>query len=248
MPAMVILGAGTAIPDADREHTHLLWHADGQLVLIDAAGSTFQRILRAGHDPAALTAVILTHDHADHIAGMPGLLVQLGLHGRGGSLPIYGPAAALATVRRMLAALVPDQPLRLEWHEVAPGAAIVLPGMEPIATARTQHSRVCIALRFSAAGRSLTYTADTAPCPAIDALAAGTDDLLHEAGSATPSASHSTPGDAGAAALRAGARQLVLVHFSPRQIMPVAAAVAAIRAAGYAGTVSIAEEGDVHAW
>jgi ribonuclease Z len=247
MPAMVILGAGTAVPDADRGHTHLLWHADGQRVLVDAAGDAFQRLLRAGHDPVALTAVILTHDHADHIAGVPGLLVQLGLAGRTASLPIYGPAAALTTVQRMLDALAPGQPLPLAWHVAIPGAAIVLPGMAPIATARTRHSRVCLALRFSAAGRSLTYTADTAPCPAIDALAAGTDYLLHEAGSAVPSVSHSTPGEAGAAALRAGARHLVLVHFSPRQIMS-AAAIAAIRAAGYAGAASIAEEGDVYAW
>ncbi|MEW6593084.1 MAG: ribonuclease Z [Candidatus Hadarchaeota archaeon] len=71
-------------------------------------------------------------------------------------------------------------------------------------------------------GRKIAYTGDTRPSDAIVELARGADVLIHEATLADDLAdkaaenAHSTPSGAAEIARRAGARQLVLVHVSPR--------------------------------
>jgi len=248
---MILLGTGTGVPDADREHTHMVWDGPGGPLLIDAGGSTYQRLLRAGLDPLGgpqsppLQGVVLTHSHCDHINGLAALLFSLRLAGRAERLPIYGLAPTLQLVQAILAAFSLDgyQP-PIDWVEVAAGDAITLADGWRMRTALTVHSRPCLALRFeeAAGGRAITYSADTEPCPAVADLAHGTAALIHEATTAEPFAGHTTPRQAGAVAAAAGASRLLLVHYSPRWTMPEDQAVAEVRAGGYAGQAEIGRE------
>jgi ribonuclease BN (tRNA processing enzyme) len=84
------------------------------------------------------------------------------------------------------------------------------------------HAVPTLSLRLDWGGHSVTYSADTAPSPALAGFAAGSDILLHEANfSATldPNvelADHSTPRAAGAVATQAGVKTLVLLHIHKR--------------------------------
>src|ERR1041385_645223 len=104
MLRMTLLGVGTAVPDQDRENTHMVWEGPDGLLLIDAGGSTYQRLLRAGLDPLKLHGVALPHAPAAHIKGRPALLSQLARGGYGGAFPIYGTAPTLDLMRRIVAA------------------------------------------------------------------------------------------------------------------------------------------------
>jgi ribonuclease Z len=73
-------------------------------------------------------------------------------------------------------------------------------------------------------------------------LARGARILIHEATTAGPFPSHTSPHQAGQVAARAGTERLVLVHFSPRWTMPEADALAAARAGGFAGVAEIGRE------
>ncbi|NCC33491.1 MAG: ribonuclease Z, partial [Chloroflexia bacterium] len=82
MATMILLGTGTGLPDVDRGNTHMVWDGPGGPLLIDAGGSTYERLLRAGIDPQKLAGVVLTHSHCDHINGLPGLVFSMRLGGR----------------------------------------------------------------------------------------------------------------------------------------------------------------------
>src|SRR5919108_3139551 len=124
MLRMTLLGVGTAVPDQDRENTHMVWEAPNGLLLVDAGGSTFERLLRAGLDPLALRAVFLTHAHADHINGLPALLFQLALAGYQETLPIYGNKPTLNLMKRIVAVFeMENHQAAVEWVEVAGGQA-----------------------------------------------------------------------------------------------------------------------------
>jgi ribonuclease Z len=252
---MILLGVGTAVPDIDRENTHMLWDGPGGPLLIDAGGSTYQRLLRAGYDPQQLRGVLLTHNHTDHINGIPALLFSIGLAGRTEPLPIYGLPATLELLQHVLAAFeMEDYVVPVRWQSLEVGASLPLSddaaeakGKKErwqIRTARTRHTRPCLALRFEDqhSGIALVHSADTAPVPDVAALAQGAHTLIHEASMSTESEFHTTPRQAGEIARQAGAQRLVIVHFSPRYTMPEAQALADIRAGGFGGIAEIGRE------
>ena len=246
MLRMTLLGVGTAVPDQDRENTHMVWETPNGLLLIDAGGSTYQRLLRAKLDPLQLRGIFLTHAHADHINGLPVILFQLALMKRKRPLPIYGNESTLQRVRRIIDAIDLGQfQVPVEWVPLQSGAEVPLE--DPTCTihvADTVHSLPCLALRFEdlATHRALVYSADTEPCESVQKLAAGATILIHEATTAEPFAGHTTPRQAGQIATRAQVERLVLVHFSPRWTMNAAQAVEEVRAGGFAGDVEVGRE------
>jgi ribonuclease Z len=252
---MILLGVGTAVPDVDRENTHMVWDGPGGPLLIDAGGSTYQRLLQAGIEPINLQGVLLTHSHADHINGLPVLLFSLSLVGRKEPLLIYGLEPTLNLVRGMLDAFhLEEQMAPVTWQSIAAGDTIPLAAAQEkpgetwmLRTAPTQHPRPCVALRFEerSSGKALTYSCDTAPCQSVAELAQGSQVLIHEASLAEPSQVHTTPRQAGEIAQQAGAQRLVIVHYSPRWTMSEEQALAEIRASGFGGTAEIGQENQV---
>ncbi|MCS6880927.1 MAG: MBL fold metallo-hydrolase [Oscillochloridaceae bacterium] len=245
MPRMILLGTGTGLPDADRGHTHMVWDGPGGPLLIDAGGDTYQRLLRAGIDPQALSGVIITHSHCDHINGLPGLIFSMRLGGREAPLPIYGLAPVLQVLEHTLEAMQVEYHVPPDWRPLQPGDILPLAEGWQVRTAPTTHSRPGLALRFEApaSGRALVYSADTEPCAAVQELARRATALIHEATTAEPSAGHTTPRQAGALAAAAGVAHLVLVHYSPRWTMPEADALAAVANGGFTGRADIGRDG-----
>jgi ribonuclease Z len=246
MLRMTLLGVGTGVPDPDREHTHMVWESSEGLLLIDAGGSTYQRLLRANLDPMRLRGIFLTHSHTDHINGLPALLFSLKLSGYQGRLSIYGNAPTLAMAQQILEAFTMEgYQADSDWVEVHPDQEVPVGSSSyRLRTAATVHSRPCLALRFEAgeSKRALVYSADTEPCDAVRELAGGATVLIHEATTPGPFPGHTSPRQAGEIAVRAGVERLVLVHFSPRWTMSAAQAVEEVRIGGFAGEVEIGRE------
>ena len=251
MFSMTLLGVGTGVPDQDRENTHMVWDLPDGLLLVDAGGSTYQRLLRAGLDPHRLRAIVLTHSHCDHINGLPALLFALKLSGFGGPLSIYGNAPTLALVRRVLDAFeLEGYQAAAEWVELEAGRPVPLAmGSFRLRTAATVHSRPCLALRFEdpSSERAIVYSADTEPCEAVAELARGAAVLIDEATTPEPFPGHTSPRQAGAVAAAAGVGELVLVHFSPRWTMSAAQAIDEVRAGGFSGAAAIGREFETYA-
>lgn len=245
MPRMILLGTGTGLPDVDRGNTHMLWDGPGGPLLIDAGGSTYERLLRAGVDPQGLGGAFFTHSHCDHINGFPGLIFSMRLAGREQPLPVYGLEPTLAILRATVEAMQVEYHIPLDWRPLEAGETLPLAGGWQLRTALTAHSRPCLALRVEGPGGAIVCSADTEPCPAVQALAAGAATLIHEATTPTPFASHTSPRQAGAVAAAAGARRLVLVHYSPRWTMPEEQALAEVRAGGFSGLAEIGRDGQV---
>lgn len=247
MPRMILLGTGTALPDADRGNTHMVWDGPGGPLLIDAGGCTYERLLRAGLDPQQLAAVVITHSHCDHINGFPGLLFSMRLAGRTTPLPVYGLAPVLHLLAQTLEVMQVEHHVPPAWHPLQPGDSVPLGEGWQMRTAPTIHGRPGLALRIetSTGERAIVYSADTEPCAAVQELAQGAVVLIHEATTPEPMAGHTTPGQAGAIAAAAGVSRLVLVHYSPRWTMPEEAALHQIAASGFQGLAEIGRDGQV---
>ncbi|MGA2130481.1 MAG: ribonuclease Z [Candidatus Pacearchaeota archaeon] len=88
---ITFLGTSDAIPTAERNHTSIWLNFAGENILIDCGEGTQRQIRKAGLNPCKLTRILITHWHADHILGLPGLLKTMAMSGYNKTLHIYGP-------------------------------------------------------------------------------------------------------------------------------------------------------------
>ena len=88
---VVFLGTAGSMPTAERSATALLLRRGGERLLFDCAEGTQRQLLRSSLGLIDLREVFLTHYHADHYLGLPGMMKTFALRGREAPLTIYGP-------------------------------------------------------------------------------------------------------------------------------------------------------------
>jgi ribonuclease Z len=247
--AKLILLGTAAIADLSHDNVYMLLVGDELKILIDCGGSPTSRIMKAGHNFTELSGLIVTHHHPDHVYGVPVLLMNLWLLGRRGSFPIYGPDKTLQVIQRMIEvyewATWPDflnvdlRPIPLQ-----PDTPIVSDDLVSITAWPVAHEVPAIGLRIDnrQTGKTLVYTSDTMRDPRVVDLARAADILIHEA--TGQYYGHSTGTDAGHDAVDAGAKKLVLVHYSSMRGNPKATLGEA--QAVFKGPVELAEDFGVY--
>ena len=108
------------MPTAQRAPSALLLRRGGERLLVDCAEGTQRQLLRSSLGLVDLREVFLTHYHADHYLGLPGMLKTFALRGRELSITIYGPpglAELFGGLRRIFGKLT----YRYELVELAAG-------------------------------------------------------------------------------------------------------------------------------
>ncbi|MFN3929334.1 MAG: MBL fold metallo-hydrolase [Thermoflexus sp.] len=213
-----LLGTSGAVPDSQRDYVSLVVEDVSRLILIEAGGSPFHLLRRAGWDPLSLEGVFISHRHPDHLNGLPLLLMGLWLQRRSRPLWIAGPADALERARALLELFewrswngmfpIEWRPIPLEY-----GMFVETEGRIRLIAAPVSHSVPTLALRIEFPEGVVVYSADTEPCPAMIRLASHADVLIHEATGDYPG--HTPPEGAGRIAREAGAGRLILVHVPP---------------------------------
>jgi ribonuclease Z len=88
---LVFLGTSGSMPTAQRAPTAILLRRGGERLLFDCAEGTQRQLLRSTVGLVELREIFLTHYHADHYLGLPGMLKTFALRGRATPITIYGP-------------------------------------------------------------------------------------------------------------------------------------------------------------
>lgn len=113
-----LLGTGGMMPLPNRWLTSLLIRFNGKMVLIDCGEGTQIPMKMAEWGFKTIDAVLFTHYHADHIAGLPGLLLTLGNSGREEPLTLMGPPG-IEKVVEGLTVISPELPYELRLMELS---------------------------------------------------------------------------------------------------------------------------------
>jgi ribonuclease Z len=88
---IVFLGTSGGMPSAQRNPAGLLVRRGGERLLVDCGEGTQRQLLRSSVGLVDLGEILVTHFHADHYLGLPGMLKTFALRGREVPLTVYGP-------------------------------------------------------------------------------------------------------------------------------------------------------------
>jgi ribonuclease Z len=126
--SVIFLGTGGSVPSARRSTASVLIARGGERLLFDCGEGT-QRQMQRSIGLVQVDGIYLTHFHADHILGLPGLLKTYDLTDRERPLTVYGPPG-LRELFGVLKPLIGRLGFDLDLVELAPGEAVAHDGYE----------------------------------------------------------------------------------------------------------------------
>lgn len=221
MAVLHLLGTGAAFSDARRTTTMLAFENGGRTLVVDCGGDVVQRLQMSGVDLESIEALIVTHEHADHVGAFPLFMEKMWLAGRRAPIPVHGIDPAISQARRAWESFdtkgwkdVPE----IQWHRVdhRPGAQVLRNERWHVTATPGIHPVPVVGLRVEAAGAGVVaYSCDTAFSDPIVAMARGADILVHEAQKTAVPGVHTSYEEAARAAFQSGTRRLILVHLPP---------------------------------
>lgn len=142
MLELCLLGTGGMMPLPNRWLTSLMMRYNGSSILIDSGEGTQIAIKEKGWSFNPIDVICITHFHADHISGLPGLLLTMGNAERTQPLTMIGPKG-LERVVGALRTIAPELPFEIKFIELTENVqTIQLEGYE-IEAFRVNHAVVC---------------------------------------------------------------------------------------------------------
>lgn len=215
---LTVLGSATPYPRPDEPASGYLVRTDTTAVWLDAGAGTLAELQRyvALRD---LTAVVVSHQHADHTSDLLTAYYALRFaeDRPDRPVPLYAPVGMLDAMAAFLGSSSrTGLPGAFELHDLVDAGDATL-GDVRMAWAPVEHGMPAFGFTFAQDGEVLLgYSGDSAPGPEMNAALAGATTVLIEAGTTAQAEGeppvHHTPEEAGATAATVGASRLVLTH------------------------------------
>jgi ribonuclease BN (tRNA processing enzyme) len=216
------VGSGDSFGSGGRFQTCILVDGPRCRFAVDFGASSLIALAQQGIEHNSIDAVLLTHLHADHAAGVPFLLLDAMLGARRARpLTLAGPRELRPRMDAIREALFPGShamapKFPLDWIEMEPGR--IHPVLDLLVTPEpARHTRETnpTALRIEVGGKVIAYTGDTEWTDDVARAARGADLLIAESYFYDrPVRWHLNYPDIVAHARGAGARRLILTHMS----------------------------------
>ena len=117
MLEVCLLGTGGMMPLPNRWLTSMMLRYNGSSILVDCGEGTQVALKEKGWSPKPIDVICLTHFHADHISGLPGMLLTMGNAERTEPLLIVGPKGVERVVES-LRIIARDIPFEIKYKEL----------------------------------------------------------------------------------------------------------------------------------
>lgn len=142
-----LLGTGGMMPLPHRALTSLMLRYNGMNVLVDCGEGTQVSIKQQGWSVKPIDVICFTHFHADHISGLPGLLLTLGNAERTEPVTMIGPKR-LEKIVNALRMIAPELPFPIRFIELEQEEeSFVFNGLK-IHAFRVNHNITCYGYAF----------------------------------------------------------------------------------------------------
>ena len=246
---LILLGtAGGPTPKATRSAPAQAIVIADRTYIVDCGNGVARQLVLAKVPLASIRHVFLTHLHSDHAADYGTLLLLAWGDVLKTGVDTWGPPPLERVTKSFFEMSEPDLTVRerdegrphlpslVHPHEVRDAGVVMRDDRVTVTAAIVEHPLIPLAFayRFDCPDRSIVFSGDTRPSPALVRLAKGADVLVHEvllpdrlpasmpaAVRAHVLASHTSAADVGRVAADAGVKLLVLSHFVPSGGPPI---------------------------
>ncbi|HBA47307.1 MAG TPA: ribonuclease Z [Lachnospiraceae bacterium] len=137
-----LLGTGGMMPLPYRWLTSLMLRYNGKSILIDCGEGTQIAMREKGWSPNPIDIICFTHYHADHISGLPGMLLTMGNAERREPLLLIGPRGLIKVVSA-LRSIAPELPFEVQYREITEEEQVFSFEGFQLKAFRVCHSVVC---------------------------------------------------------------------------------------------------------
>ncbi len=121
---IVFLGTGGTYPSKLRNVTSIAIQRPGEVIMFDCGEGTQRQLMRSPVSFMRIKKIFISHLHADHFLGLPGLIQSMSLNGREDALYIYGPKGTAANVAAMLSLGYFRSGFRVKVMDLRPGSTL----------------------------------------------------------------------------------------------------------------------------
>ncbi|HLC55269.1 MAG TPA: ribonuclease Z [Candidatus Nanoarchaeia archaeon] len=162
MIKVTFLGTSCMMPTPERNHPAVLLSWKGENILVDCGENTQRQLRIAGIPPTAVTKILLTHWHGDHMLGLPGLLQSMIACQYRKVLEIYGPKGTKKNLEMLMNFLtMQNEALKIKVSEIVEDGIIFRDKEFHLEAVQVKHSAPCVAYAFQEFPRrkiNLDYT------------------------------------------------------------------------------------------
>lgn len=137
-----LLGTSGMMPLPNRWLASLMARYNGSNILIDCGEGTQIAIKEKGWSVNPIDYICFTHYHADHISGLPGLLLSMGNSDRTDPVTLIGPRG-LERVVNSLRVIAPELPFELKFIELSNQTEEIVQENFKIQAFRVKHNVTC---------------------------------------------------------------------------------------------------------
>jgi ribonuclease BN (tRNA processing enzyme) len=213
------VGVGEAF-DETFPNTSILLESEGASILLDCGFTAAPAFWRHSETPLDLSAVWISHFHADHWFGLPWLVARMNEDGRSQPLTLMGREGIHRRVEWLLDMAYPGLRdklgFELRYRNAAAGGSDTVHGFR-VRFAHSGHSIESLAIRLERDGKCVFYSGDGAPTEESVELARNCDLLIQESYIFSgPVDGHGSVEEAITMMKRARAGKLALVHLNRR--------------------------------
>jgi ribonuclease BN (tRNA processing enzyme) len=220
-----VFGCGDAFGSGGRFQSCYALEAEGVVCLIDCGASSLIAMRRFGVDPMSVRAILLSHLHGDHFAGIPFLLLDAHFGRRNEDLQIAGPPGTRERIEVTMEALFPgsaaiERRFNTVFTEFKDRREVII---ERLAVTPYQVTHASgappFALRIVANGKVIAYSGDTEWTESLLEAARGADLFVCEASSFDTRIKYHLDFQTLSAHLgEIGCRRLILTHMSEEML------------------------------
>lgn len=204
---ITFLGINGSVQDAKSPNTSLLVDNGQSFVLIDTSANLFYPVKKD------IDAVIITHEHIDHMYGLPSLLHQMWICKRQKPLLIICPEGIKDKVNYLIDGFALRQKKGIFDISIKPAEDISI-GELNFSFFKTMHTANSVGMMITNKENKVIYTCDTAPLEDLPKTMYNPQLLIHETNSLSKDRKpdHSSGIEAGTLANKIGAKKLIICH------------------------------------